>query len=137
MANNNKPFLGRGLQFPARPGPDGALRKDRENTRIIKSSIGVILMTRIGERVWNPEFGSQLYSLKHEPNHPTTWNRVKRKVLEAVDRWEPRIDNIQVTVIPSPKADVANRFLLDILISYRIIATNVEDNMVYPFYLEF
>lgn len=129
-------FLGRGLRFPLRPGPDGGFIKDIATDRIIKSSIGVILMTRIGERVWLPEFGSELGVIKHEPNHPTTWRRVQIKTFEAIDRWEPRIDQINITVVPSPSPDRENNFLLDIIISYRIIATNQPDNFVYPFYLE-
>jgi phage baseplate assembly protein W len=128
--------LGRGLQYPLQPGSDGGFRKDIADPRIIKSCIGIILMTRIGERVWNPEFGSELYSLKHEPNSKLTWRIVQEEVLSSVKRWEPRIDQLSVTVVPAPSVDREGNFLLQINISYRIIASNTPDNFVFPFYLE-
>ena len=135
MANNKK-FLGRGLRLPLRPGPDGGFQKDIETDRIISSSIVVILMTRIGERVWNPEFGSTLSALKHEPNNDITYNRVQRSVFEALERWEPRIKNLQVNVFPAPSFDSVGKFLLEITISYRVISTNRVGNFVWPFYLQ-
>lgn len=129
-------ILGRGLQYPLRPGPDGGFRKDIANSRIIQSSIGIILMTRIGERVWNPEFGSEISALKHEPNSKLTWLRVQEETLSAVEKWEPRIDQLRVTVVPKPSADREGNFLLDVIISYRIIASSTQDNFVWPFYLE-
>ena len=133
---DNSRYLGRGLQFPLRPGPDGGFRKDRETSRIIQSGIGIILMTRIGERVWLPEFGSNLTVLKHEPNGPETWQRIQDEALAAIKRWEPRITNLQVIVQPSRSRSHSGKFLVNVLIKYRIIATNKSDNFVFPFYLE-
>lgn len=135
MANNNK-FLGRGLKYPLRLGADGGFARDVETSSIIASSIGVILGTRIGERIWNPEFGSNLYSLKHEPNTKITWNFVKEDVFRAIERWEPRIDRLRIDVNPSSRADSTGRFLLEIVISYVIISENRTENLVYPFFLE-
>ena len=131
MANNKK-FLGRGLAYPIRLAPDGGFVRDIESTSIIQSSIAIILLTRPGERLWNREFGSNLYSLVHEPNSPTLWQLVKQEVFAAIDRWEPRIENIRVIVEPNP----FNRFQLNIFVSYNIIATNTDENVVFPFFLE-
>lgn len=130
------PYLGRGLQYPLKPGADGGFRKDVENERIIQSSIGVILGTRIGERVMRRDFGSNLSSLKHEPNGPKTWNFIREEIFRALQTWEPRIDRLRVDVFPSPSADPDGRFLLQISISYIIISSNVPGNLVYPFFLE-
>lgn len=135
MAENNR-YLGRGLQYPLKPGADGGFRKDIENQRIIQSSIGVILGTRIGERLMRRTFGSNLYSIKHEPNGPRTWNFIRDEVLRALQTWEPRIDQLRVDVFPSSAPDPDGRFLLQIVISYIIISSNVPSNMVYPFFLE-
>ncbi len=132
----NIEFLGRGLQYPLRPGTDGGFRKDIASVRIIQSSIGVLLLTRIGERVNLPEFGCELGTMKHEPNHPTTWERVQAKVTEAIIRWEPRVDNVKVTIVPFPSTDQEGRFGVSIIIEYRIITNNQPGNFVFPFYLE-
>lgn len=136
MAENNNKFLGRGLRYPLKPGLDGGFQKDRDSSRTVQSCIGVILGTRIGERVMLRTFGSNLYALKHEPNTPTTWAIIKDDVFRSVKAWEPRIDNLEVDVYPAPTSDPNGRFLLEIAIRYRIISTNVSDNLVYPFYLE-
>jgi phage baseplate assembly protein W len=54
----------------------------------------------------------------------------KHHVEQALIRWEPRIDSIVVGVSEEARA---GRLMIDI--RYRVRATNVFYNLVYPFYL--
>jgi hypothetical protein len=65
------------------------------------------------------------------PNNPTTAGLAIHYCEEALRKWEPRIDKIEVDANPSD--DEPNR--LDIRISYVVRATNQPGNLVYPFYL--
>jgi phage baseplate assembly protein W len=60
-----------------------------------------------------------------------TAGRIEREVRVALDRWEPRIDVVDVVV----HAAQAAGGVLEIGISYRLRATNDVRNLVYPFYV--
>jgi phage baseplate assembly protein W len=122
-------FLGTGWAFPVGIAPAGevALASDAED---IRQAIRIILGTSPGERVMRPDFGAGLYALAFEPISTTTMALAKHHVEQALIRWEPRIDSIAVTVSEEARL---GRLLIDI--AYRVRATNVFYNLVYPFYL--
>jgi len=96
----------------------------------IQQSIRIILGTATGERVMRPDFGAGLKTLIFEPMNTTTAALAQYKVQQALIQWEPRIDQISVTVTPQPAIGS-----LSIQIRYRVRLTNVFYNLVYPFYL--
>jgi len=59
---------------------------------LIKSSIRMILGTHIGERVMNPEFGSRLKEVPFDPSDTATDILIEQYVVEAISRWEPRVE---------------------------------------------
>lgn len=91
----------------------------------------MIVLTRPGERPMRPEFGCAIHELVFSPNDPTTGGLAKRYVTEALARWEPRIEVIDVKAEPDPDAD----HCLMVRIHYRIPMTNNERNLVFPFYV--
>ncbi len=93
--------------------------------------IEIVLGTSPGERQMRPEFGCAIYELVGEANTAALRGMVREKVREALTRWEPRIDVVNVRV-ESPE-EQKNR--LDIRIDYRIRSNNAFLNMVYPFFL--
>ena len=64
----------------------------------VRQSIRVILLTRPGEQLMNPEFGAGLDGFLHEPNTLVTRRRIQDEILEVLDRWEPRINVDRVEV---------------------------------------
>jgi len=58
---------------------------------LIKSSIEVILGTRIGEYPMRPTFGSKLYQVPFDQNDAVTRALVEEFVVEAINKWEPRV----------------------------------------------
>jgi phage baseplate assembly protein W len=122
-------FLGTGWAFPIAVAPGGAisLSADEED---IRQAISIILGTTPGERVMRPDFGAGLQALVFEPINQTTMALAKHHVEQALVRWEPRIDSVTVSVDAEPRL---GRLLIDI--RYRVRATNVFYNLVYPFYL--
>jgi hypothetical protein len=58
----------------------------------IRNSIITILLTRLGERVYMPEFGSKLYELVFEQTDHVFQILAREYVFEALARWEPRIE---------------------------------------------
>jgi len=131
MAANSqgKAFLGVGWAFPPAASATGDMATAAYETDI-QQSIRIILGTAPGERVMRPDFGAGLKTLIFEPMNTTTAALAQYNVQTALVQWEPRIDQITVTVTPQP-ADGS----LSIDIRYRVRLTNVFYNLVYPFYL--
>lgn len=122
-------FLGTGWAYPIGVAPGGAIKLSAD-AEDIRQAITIILDTTPGERVMRPDFGAGLHALVFEPMNQTTMALAKHHVEQALIRWEPRIDSLNVSVDAEPRL---GRLLIDI--SYRVRATNVFYNLVYPFYL--
>ena len=133
MANEtqNPGFLGRGWAFPVTAGAAGQIEFAAGATAI-EQSVGIILGTSPAERVMRPELGCGIWDLVMEPNTPQLHGRVQVRVREALVRWEPRIDVLDVRVDSPPE----QKQLLLIHIDYRIRSNNAAYNLVYPFFLE-
>jgi len=97
----------------------------------IKESIRIILGTSPGERVMRPDFGCGLDDMVFMSLDSLTLGMMEAHVLEALQLWEPRIEVEEVEVTPSS----LDQGLVVISISYRVISTNNQFNLVYPFYL--
>ncbi len=123
-------IIGKGWKFPPQIGRHGGVALVGGETEI-EQAMMIILRTAPGQRVMRPEFGCEIHDLVFMPNNGDTAARIKHAVRQALGRWEPRINVLDVTVDPSPD-DPACLF---IDITYRIKATHDRRSLVYPFYL--
>jgi len=123
-------FLGKGWPFPVKPTLDGRLKYLTGEGKI-RQSIWIILSTAPGERQMLPEFGCGIHDLVFQPNTAAMRGLVQEKIREALIRFEPRIDVLEVRVDSAPE----ERNRLDITIDYRIRANNAIFNLVFPFFL--
>ncbi len=129
METKGADFLGQGWSFPI------ATKGGRVMFAIgeldIKQSIMLILATGLGERVMEPQFGSRLNELVFAAQNTATFALASYYVKESLAQWEPRIVVSDVIVTRDP----AQINLLNITVNYIVRATNVPNNLVYPFYL--
>jgi len=128
-------FSGRGLGFPLRLGPPTpdyhrGLAESAGVAKVVES-IHVILGTQYGERLMRPLFGSNLKSLAFAANDAATANLARYYVTEALERWEPRIEVLDVSVANDMAAG-----RLAIEINYRMRVTGDVHSLVHPFTLE-
>jgi phage baseplate assembly protein W len=124
-------FLGRGLNFPIRVNALGNIdlvtaEKD------IEQSIAIILGTRRGERVMRPEFGCLAHDLLFEPRDAVLAGQLRDDVIEALVRWEPRIDVIEVR----PEMDESMDGAVLVHIEYVIKESHDQRSIVFPFFIE-
>jgi len=96
----------------------------------ITQSLEIILSTRIGERILQPEFGADMSPFVFESMSVMNQVKMKEIIFDAIYMFEPRIrpDNVIMTDLL-----YEGKILLDI--QYTVKATNARHNMVYPFYL--
>jgi phage baseplate assembly protein W len=123
-------FLGKGWKYPVESDRTGGIAMS-ELDDSIRQSIHIILGTAPGERVMRPHFGCSIHDLVYAPNNLNTASVAAHYCVEALSKWEPRIEEVEAAAEPS--ADDPNR--LDIIIKYKVRATNNSRNLVYPFYI--
>lgn len=132
MEQTEKAFLGTGWSFP--------LRVDAQTGRIatvsqeedIAQSIHIILSTRIGERVMQPEFGCEIHRFMFASIQEDEIAEIRRCVIEALRRWETRV--VDVSVEPDTSELSAGKLILRL--SYTVRSTNTPYNLVYPFFIQ-
>ena len=117
----------RGLVLPVDKKPGGYFHVSFTR-EIIKSSIMMILMTRPGERVMLPEFGSQISTMAFEPNDIFLEKMVQRFVEDDLGKWEPRI-----RVVGTRVTQLGDGHTVQIEIVYEILSLSVEDSTTLVF----
>ncbi len=127
-----KSFLGRGWSFPPEFNRESRSVKMLENEDDIKSSLHILLTTKLGERIMVPEYGCNLDELMFNPLNLTLKTYVADLIKTAILYHEPRIDVKKINI---DSADELNGVLM-INIDYIIRSTNSRRNMVFPFYKE-
>lgn len=136
--SQNQDFLGKGIAYPfsfvRQTGSTLVSTSTSENRVHIRQSIEQILGTWKSERFMNPEFGCDMRRVVFEPNTSVAKGLLRHFVYDAIRRWEPRVELLGID-FDDAQTD-AGRNELPARIRYRIIATQVEDNLVYPFYRE-
>ena len=129
--SENKKFLGIGWAFPVKINRQQGSFSVSQYEENIKESIRLILETDKGERVMRPDFGCGIRNFVFESVNASAIGQMESSILDALQRWEPRINVLNVNVTSN---DIDSGKLV-INIQYVVIKTNNEFNMVYPFYV--
>ena len=127
--NDTTNYIGAGLAFPVCTNVQGSFQLSSD-TPNLEESIRIILGTKLGERVYRPNFGCRLAEMVFEPMNTQTLLLIRLHVQEALEIWEPRIDLIEVITDPDPTTGQ-----VDINILYQPQNSYDSRSMVYPFYL--
>ena len=92
------------IGWPLLPFPDqnGELEYPPVLAESVRQQLQVILSTRPGEQLMRPAFGAGLTEFLGEPDTITTRKRIYDRVIDAVTRWEPRVDVNRVEVDDLP-----------------------------------
>lgn len=131
MQEDVNAFLGRGFRFPVQVDEMTGKMKTSSYEQDIQEAIYIILMTKKGERVMNPQFGCGAHDYAFDTMDYTTLNIMEREVREAITLWEPRITDLEVNLTVDEKKDACVR----VEIAYTVRSTNNPYNLVFPFYM--
>ena len=85
----------------------------------VKGAIVSILKTNYNERLFDPEFGSDIRGSLFEPMNPITEQRIKKKVEVALARHEPRAEVLGISV---KAQEEQNRYEVSILFNVASVA---------------
>ena len=132
MVDINKAFLGIGWSFP----PEFHKHVDALEVKMvaeeedISESLRILLSTRPGERVMQPDYGCGLHAMVFESIDESTVTELKDIIERAVLFYEPRITLESIDVNTEDELDGK----LKIQLNYTVRKTNTRSNIVYPFY---
>lgn len=123
-------FLGRGWSFPPEFRKGAKSVKMLADEEDIRSSLEILLSTRLGERIMVPGYGCNLDELLFKPLNLTLKTYVVDLIKKAILYHEPRIDVHKIRIDPVNE----NEGELLIKLDYTVRSTNSRKNMVFPFY---
>ena len=98
-----------------------------EDDESVRQAIILLLSTTPGERLMRPEYGSHLNRLVFGPNDHTAAGLAIHYVRQAIERWEPRVEIVEVDAGADP--DRYNQ--LNILLRYRVRASLAVGSIEY------
>ena len=78
----------------------------------VKQAIVAILKTNHHERLFNPEFGSDIRGSLFEQMNPITEQRMRKKVEAAIARHEPRAEVLGIEVVAQEEQ---NRYEINVV----------------------
>ena len=117
----NKLYKDIDFSFTAHPETGAVLKKFDVNS--LKQSIKSLLFTTRGERLFQPEIGSDIYRLLFEPVDPITTETLRYSIQLTLENFEPRILVDLIEVVPLYKT---NSYEISIFFTIRGIAQSAS-----------
>ncbi len=118
-------------QAPAAPAPRRVAVAMSDRLTDIQESIRIILETPLGERVMQPEFGSEVHRYMFAAIGPQTKADLAEAVRRALVVWERRVRDVAVRV----SEHLTETSRLDVEISFRVDTHRMRQSLIFPFYV--
>lgn len=96
-----------GMVYPILTTPKGYFPVTK-GTDLIKGDLLCLLLTKPGERIMVPSFGTPLHTLLFDPNDAILAERAKQMIAQSIAKWEPRITIKAINVMTGVDADFLN-----------------------------
>jgi uncharacterized protein len=132
LGRQAKQFLGSGWSFPVTFSAGNHQLNLAAYEENVNNSINAILLTRMGERSMEPQFGSGLYQFFFRNPDSTLKGEIVDAVKTALLHSEPRIT---VTNVEADFTDLLNG-LVEVTVTYVYNETNTRHNYVFPFHIK-
>jgi phage baseplate assembly protein W len=105
------------INFPFRDSDKGFfLDLNRDDSNAIRADLMHLILTKKGERFYNPDFGTNLLKYLYEPNDSITHSAMKTDIKETVRKFIPNLKIDDVIVEPSED----NEYKATVRIEYTI-----------------
>jgi phage baseplate assembly protein W len=116
-----------GITLPIINGNNGMFEQSTTIFQQVKSNFKNLILTKRGERIMQPEFGTDLHKILFENITEDTLDNARLTVVESVNRWMPFLELIQFE-LKNPVNANPNR--IDIYVAYRFRNNpNVTDSL--------
>lgn len=105
-----------GITLPITNGNTGMFAQSTSLIQQIKSNFKNLILTKKGERVMQPEFGTDLHRILFENITEDTLENARLTVVQATEQWMPFLEVINFDVINPVNG---NPHRIDLSVSYR------------------
>lgn len=106
------------IDFPFKNSPKGFfLNLNETDQRAVKADLMHLLLTRKGQRLYNPDFGTNLLEYIFEPNDTLTWDAVSEEVKASVKKYLPNLTVNDISVTQATETEYGATIRLDYTIS--------------------
>lgn len=97
--NDLNPNVYIGLALPIRPDDNNIFSLTKNSFDQVRHNLRNLLLTNVGERVYQPEFGSRLRELCFEQLDESLPQRIEDEVRRAVNFWLPYVNIVEVETL--------------------------------------
>lgn len=116
-----------GITLPITNGNTGMFAQSTTIFQQVKSNFKNLILTKKGERLMQPEFGTDLHRILFENITENTLENARLTVVEAVERWMPFLE-LQQFEVKNPVNGNPHR--IDLSVTYRFRNNpNVTDSI--------
>lgn len=113
------------INYPFKDSDKGFfLDLNSEERLAIKADLLHLILTRKGQRLYNPDFGTNLLQFIFEPNNELTLGKIKEEIRNVVKRYLPNLNINELTVTQSENSEYAAVIRLDYTITDNVFETN-------------
>ena len=102
-----------------------------DDSSAIKADLMHLILTRKGQRLYNPEFGTDLLKFIFEPNDSLTLKDIKTEITTVVKRYLPKLQIDEVLVVESTESEHAATVTIkytitdDVFVTEDIVIINI------------
>lgn len=106
------------IEFPFQDSKDGFfLNMNAVDSKAIRSDLMHLILTRKGERFYNPDFGTDLLRFIFEPNDSITYSDIKLDIQTTVKRFIPNLNIDDVIIEPNEEFEYKATVRIDYTIT--------------------
>ena len=115
-----------GISIPFNGG--GVFNSTLSTQAQIKSNLINLLLTSRGERIMNPQFGSDFKRLLFEPLTDILSDTIRENILTSINTFIPEITIINMDIIPNTEENS-----ITAMVSYRLNISGTKDQIYVDF----
>jgi len=113
------------INYPFKDSKKGFfLDLNDDDNQAIKADLLHLILTRKGQRLYKPDFGTDLLKFIFEPEDGMTLNGVKEEIKKVVSIYLPNLQLDEILVEESPESEYAAIFTLKYTINDSVFSTS-------------
>ena len=112
------------INYPFKDSHKGFfLDLNSDDKAAIKADLMHLILTRKGQRLYNPDFGTDLLKFIFEPEDGFTLSQIKEEITNVVKKYLPKLQITQITVEQSTESEHAAVIRMDYTITDDVFTT--------------
>jgi uncharacterized protein len=112
----NKKYIN--INYPFKNSLDGFfLDLNSTDNSAIKADLMHLLLTRKGQRLYNPDFGTDLLRFIFEPNDTITLGEIKEEITNTVKKFLPKLSINEISVTYNDDSEYAATIRVDYVVT--------------------